>query len=375
MHRLQKGVKNSSRFLKMATVVARQRNTGIEGDIPARLCPSPVASVVERRRRAAACNILAAVVPERYFENGRSSLILSTRIPSIGYGAPRGAGTFNMTSKVWFITGTSKGFGRVWAEAALARGDRVAATARNIQTLAPLVERYSDRIAALTLDVTDKAAVDAAITEAHSRFGQLDVVINNAGYGLFGTIEEVSEAEARAQLETNLFGALWVTQAALPIMRAQLSGHIIQVSSIGGVNAFPTVGLYHASKWGLEGFSQALAAEVALFGIKVTIVEPGGFATEWGGPSAKRATQMPAYDAARAAIAALRGKNVPGDPDATGAAILKVVDAQDPPLRIFLGSGGLPMTRAEYARRIETWEKWNDVSIEAQGDWPAKQAR
>jgi NAD(P)-dependent dehydrogenase (short-subunit alcohol dehydrogenase family) len=279
-----------------------------------------------------------------------------------------------MTSKVWFITGTSKGFGRVWAEAALARGDRVAATARDVRALVPLVERYSDRIAALTLDVTDKTAVDAAIIEAHSRFGRLDVVINNAGYGLFGTIEEVSEAEARAQLETNLFGALWVTQAALPIMRAQRSGHIIQVSSIGGVNAFPTVGLYHASKWGLEGFSQALAAEVAAFGIKVTIVEPAGFATEWGGPSAKRARQMPAYDEARAAIAAMRGKNVPGDPDATGAAILKVVDSADPPLRIFFGSAGLPMTRAEYARRLETWEKWNGVSVEAQGDWAAKQA-
>jgi NAD(P)-dependent dehydrogenase (short-subunit alcohol dehydrogenase family) len=281
----------------------------------------------------------------------------------------------NMTNKVWFITGTSKGFGRVWAEAALARGDRVAATARDVKTLAPLVERYGAQVAAMKLDVADKAAVDAAITAAHTRFGRLDVVINNAGYGLFGTIEEVSEAEARAQLDANLFGALWVTQAALPIMRAQRSGHIIQVSSIGGVNAFPTVGLYHASKWGLEGFSQSLAAEVAGFGIKVTIVEPGGFATEWGGPSAKRATQIAAYDDARAAIEAFRRNNVPGDPDATGPAILKVVDAEDPPLRIFFGSGGLPLTRSEYARRIETWEKWNDVSVEAQGDLAAKQAR
>jgi NAD(P)-dependent dehydrogenase (short-subunit alcohol dehydrogenase family) len=272
-----------------------------------------------------------------------------------------------MNGKVWFITGTSKGFGRVWAEAALARGDRVAATARDVKTLAPLVERYGTQVAAMALDVTDKAAVKAAITEAHARFGRLDVVINNAGYGLFGAIEEVSEAEARAQLETNLFGALWVTQAALPMMRAQGSGHIIQVSSIGGVNAFPTVGLYHASKWGLEGFSQALAAEVAGFGIKVTIVEPGGFATDWGGPSAKRATQMTAYDGARAAIAGVRGKYAPGDPLATGPAILKVVDAKDPPLRIFFGSSGLPMTREEYARRMETWEKWNDVSLEAQG--------
>ncbi len=278
-------------------------------------------------------------------------------------------------SKVWFITGTSKGFGRVWAEVALARGDRVAATARDVKTLSALVERYGDHVAAITLDVTDKAAVDFAVDEALARFGRLDVVVNNAGYGLFGTIEEISESEARAQLETNLFGALWVTQAALPIMRAQSSGHIIQVSSIGGVNAFPTVGLYHASKWALEGFSQSLATEVAGFGIKVTIVEPGGYATDWGGPSAKRATPIPAYDGARAAIAAIRSNNLPGDPDATGPAMLKLVDAEDPPLRIFFGSVGLPMTRAEYARRIVTWEKWNDVSVEAQGDLAAKRSR
>jgi NAD(P)-dependent dehydrogenase (short-subunit alcohol dehydrogenase family) len=277
-----------------------------------------------------------------------------------------------MTSKVWFITGTSKGFGRIWAEAALARGDSVAATARDVKIIAPMVERYGDRVAAIKLDVTDKGAVGAAVTEAHSRFGRLDVAVNNAGYGLFGTIEEVTEAEARAQLETNLFGALWVTQAVLPIMRAQGSGHIIQVSSIGGVNAFPTVGLYHASKWGLEGFSQSLAAEVAGFGIKVTLVEPAGFATDWGGPSAQRAKQMPEYDGARAAIAKFRGNNSPGDPEATGAAILKVVDAKDPPLRIFFGTAGLPMTRTEYAKRIDTWEKWNEVSIESQGNLAKK---
>src|ERR1700723_1610504 len=281
---------------------------------------------------------------------------------------PSRARIIHMRNKVWFITGTSKGFGRVWAQAALARGDRVAATARDVKTLAPLGERYGDLVAPLTLDVPDKAAVGAAIASAHARFGRLDVVVNNAGYGLFGTIEEVSESEAKAQLETNLFGALWVTQAALPFMRAQGSGHIIQVSSIRGVNAFPTVGLYHASKWGLEGFSQSLAAEVAPFGIKVTIVEPGGYATDWGGPSAKHAKPMDVYDSARAAIAAVRSGSMPGDPDATGPAILKVVDAKDPPLRIFFGSAGLPMTREEYARRIETWEKWNGGSLEAQGE-------
>jgi NAD(P)-dependent dehydrogenase (short-subunit alcohol dehydrogenase family) len=275
-----------------------------------------------------------------------------------------------MASKVWFITGTSKGFGRVWAEAALERGDRVAATARDVKTLQPLIDKYGDRVAAIALDVTNKAAVDAAIAQAHARFGRLDIVVNNAGYGLFGAIEEVSEAQARAQMETNLFGALWVTQAALPHMRAQGSGHIIQVSSIGGVNAFPTIGLYHASKWALEGMSQSLAAEVKDMGIKVTLVEPAGYATDWRGPSAVRAEQLPAYASAHAAIAAFRSGSAPGDPDATGAAILKLVDAEDPPLRIFFGTAGLPLTKAEYERRITTWEQWNDVATLAQGNLP-----
>ena len=274
----------------------------------------------------------------------------------------------SIANKVWFITGTSKGFGRVWAEAALERGDRVAATARDVTSLRALEERYGDRVAAIGLDVTEKSAVDAAVAQTIERFGRIDVAINNAGYGLFGAVEEVNEAEARAQLETNFFGALWVTQAVLPQMREQKSGHIIQVSSIGGVNAFPTIGLYHASKWALEGFSQSLASEVASLGIFITLVEPGGYATDWGGASAKHATPLPAYDAARASIASFRKGNLPGDPDATGAAILKLVDAEKPPLRIFFGSGGLPMTKAEYARRIETWEKWNDLSIEAQGN-------
>lgn len=159
-------------------------------------------------------------------------------------------------SKVWFITGSSKGFGRIWAEAALERGDKVAATARDASTLEELTEKYGDNVLALELDVQDEAADRAAVKEAHEKFGRLDVVVNNAGYGLFGMVEEVSAEQARDQIETNLFGALWVTQAAIPIMREQGSGHVIQVSSIGGVTAFPEVGLYHASKWGLEGFSQ-----------------------------------------------------------------------------------------------------------------------
>src|ERR1700728_96950 len=218
-----------------------------------------------------------------------------------------------MKGKVWFITGTSKGFGRVWAEAALARGDQVAATARDIKSLDALVQRFGNQVAALALDVTDKGAVHAAIGAANARFGRLDVVVNNAGYGLFGAIEEISEAEARAQIETNLFGALWVTQAALPIMRAQGSGHIIQVSSIGGVNAFPTVGAYHASKWALEGFSQALSQEMADFGIKVTLIEPGGYSTDWAGPSAKHSVENPAYSGVREARSRTRSGTPPGD--------------------------------------------------------------
>jgi NAD(P)-dependent dehydrogenase (short-subunit alcohol dehydrogenase family) len=270
-------------------------------------------------------------------------------------------------SKVWFITGTSKGFGRVWAEAALARGDHVAATARRVETLADLAERYGDAVLTLPLDVTDKAAVDAAVARAHEHFGRLDVVVNNAGYGLFGTVEEVSEPEARAQIETNLFGALWVTKAALPILREQRSGHIIQVSSIGGVNAFGGIGLYHASKWGLEGFSQALAGEVADFGIKLTIIEPGGFSTDWAGPSAVHAEHLPAYAEVWERRSRLRASARAGDPEATGPAILELVDAEEPPLRVFFGDGPLEMIKAEYARRIEEWERWNDLSVRAAG--------
>jgi NAD(P)-dependent dehydrogenase (short-subunit alcohol dehydrogenase family) len=272
-------------------------------------------------------------------------------------------------SKVWFITGTSKGFGRIWAEAALGRGDRVVATARNADTLTPLVETYGDLVLPLALDVTDKAAIDTAVKQAHEHFGRLDVVVNNAGYGLFGAIEEITEEQARDQVETNLFGPLWVTQAVLPILREQGSGHIIQVSTIGGVNAFPILGLYHASKWGLEGFTQALAAEVAGFGIKVTLVEPAGYSTDWRGPSAVVAEPMAIYDEIRDYRAKLFTGALadPGDPGATGPAILELVDADAPPLRTFFGTGTLEMIRAEYERRLQTWEQWDHLAVAAQG--------
>jgi NAD(P)-dependent dehydrogenase (short-subunit alcohol dehydrogenase family) len=274
-----------------------------------------------------------------------------------------------MTDKVWFITGTSRGFGREWAIAALERGDRVAATARQLDSLADLVEQYGRAVLPLELDVTNSAQARAAVDRAHAHFGRLDVVINNAGYGLFGFVEEVTEAQVRAQLETNFFGALWVTQAALPHLRAQRQGHIIQVSSIGGITAFPGLSMYHASKWALEGFSQSLAQEVRPFGIHVTLIEPGGFDTDWSTSSADRAQALPAYAAMGNAIAERRraavGKR--GNPAATRAAVLKIVDAKEPPLRVFFGPAPLAIAKADYESRLALWEEWHAVSVAAQG--------
>jgi NAD(P)-dependent dehydrogenase (short-subunit alcohol dehydrogenase family) len=272
-------------------------------------------------------------------------------------------------ARTWFITGTSRGFGREWAEAALDRGDRVAATARDVASLEELTAKYGDNVLTLALDVTDREAVNAALAQAHERFGRLDVIVNNAGYGQFGMIEEISEAEARAQFETNLFGALWVTQASLPYLRESGGGNIIQVSSIGGISAFANIGIYNSSKWALEGFSQALAQEVALFNIKITLVEPGGFSTDWGGSSAKHATHLPAYEKVREIAAESRKKRVshPGNPGATRTAILKVVDAENPPLRIFFGEAPIGIATADYESRLAEWREWQPVSIEAQG--------
>jgi NAD(P)-dependent dehydrogenase (short-subunit alcohol dehydrogenase family) len=271
--------------------------------------------------------------------------------------------------KVWFITGTSRGFGREWAIAALDRGDRVAATARNTASLNDLVTKYGDAILPIALDVTDRDADFAAVKQAHDHFGRLDIVVNNAGYGQFGFVEELSESDARDQIETNVFGALWITQAALPYLREQRSGHIIQVSSIGGITAFPLVGMYHASKWALEGFSQSLAQEVAPFGVYVTLIEPGGFDTDWSGPSARHAEPLPAYDELRAAVQKERSRRwaAPGDPKASSAALLRVVDAENPPLRVFFGASPLQTAKADYENRLRTWEQWQPVSELAQG--------
>ncbi|MET8998716.1 SDR family NAD(P)-dependent oxidoreductase [Amycolatopsis sp. NPDC004169] len=266
-------------------------------------------------------------------------------------------------TKNWFITGTSKGFGREWAEAALARGDRVAATARDRESLRPLTDRYGDAVLPLRLDVTDRAAAAEAVERAAAAFGTLDVLVNNAGYGHFGMVEELTEEEVRAELETNFFGTLWLTQAVLPVMRRQKHGRIIQVTSEGGVRAFPGIGAYHASKWAVEGLSDSLRQEVAAFGIDVVCLEPGPYRTDFGGGSVRTSTPNPDYDPVREAT---RIEWDLGDPRATRAAVLELADTDDPPHRMFLGKS-FAAVEAEYHARLEDWRKWEPVALAAFG--------
>lgn len=272
-----------------------------------------------------------------------------------------------MNSKVWFITGASRGFGRIWAEAALTRGDNVAVTARTVADVADLKERFGDAALPLPLDVTDADQVRQAVEQAHAHFGRLDVVLNNAGYSLVGTVEEASEADVRAEFDTNYFGALRVIQAVLPLLRQQGSGHIVGVSSTLGHVAFPLIGHYCASKWAFEALHESLAQEVKPFGIAVTLLEPGAYATEFGSPqSLKVAPGMDAYAELRQQVFGRLSSAERGDPQTTSEAVLKMVDAANPPLRFILGSTGLPMIRAAYAERLAVWEEWEVVSNAAQ---------
>lgn len=275
-------------------------------------------------------------------------------------------------SKVWFVTGSSRGLGRNFVEAALSRGDRVAAAARNAASLDDLVASYGDAVLPIELDVTDRAAVFDGVKRAMEHFGRLDVVVNNAGYAQTGAIEELTEQQLRDQLETNLFGAVWVVQAALPYLREQGSGHIVQLSSAAGLIAMPLGGAYHASKWALEGLNEALALEVAGFGIKVTVIEPGGFATRSGknpDPLANGhvAEHNPVYDGLRQWLGGMVGKQAAGDPAAAAQALLKLVDSDSPPLRVLFGQGFYPMIQQAYADRLKTWDDWQELSAEAHG--------
>jgi NAD(P)-dependent dehydrogenase (short-subunit alcohol dehydrogenase family) len=271
-------------------------------------------------------------------------------------------------NKVWFITGASRGFGRVWADAALKRGDKVAATARKLASIADLKEKYGENVLTLELDVTNPDQVKAAVAHAYAHFGRLDIVLNNAGYSLVGTIEEASAADVRALYETNILGPVAVIQAALPLLRAQGGGHILGTSSGLGHVTMPMIGYYCSSKWAFEAIHESLAIEVKPFGIKVTIIEPGAYATEFGSQeSLKYAASLDIYADLKAHIFEGLKSMERGDPNATPAAIFQIVDAENPPLRFNLGSHNLPWVRAAYAERLATWEAWEAVSSSAQG--------
>ncbi len=269
--------------------------------------------------------------------------------------------------RVWFVTGAGRGLGRAFVEAALAGGDRVVATLRRPEVLADLVAAHPESLRALCLDVRERSAVFTTVEQARAAFGRIDIAINNAGYGLLGTVEEVSEDEAREQMETNFFGALWVTQAVLPLMRAQRSGHIVQISSVGGVGTMPAFGLYNASKWALEAFSEALAAEVADLGIRITIAELGGFATDWAWSSMQFARGLPAYDALRERVfgtaqlpwdMSQKAADTSADPREAAAALMKhLTDVGPSPLRLLVGADAPGHVAMALASRRDDYRK------------------
>jgi len=278
-------------------------------------------------------------------------------------------------SRTWLITGASRGFGRRIAEAALEGGDDVVATARRPEQLDDLVTRYGGRIRAVALDVTDAAEASRAVNEAVKVFGRLDVVVNNAGYANSAPIEEMTEDDFRGQIETNLFGIVNVTRAALPVLRAQRSGVFVQFSSIGGrVGGTPGMGAYQTAKFAVEGFSEVLANEVAPFGVKVVIVEPGAFRTDWQGSSMQLHPVGPDYEETVGATNRYRQENdgaQPGDPARAAKVIIDVVGAADPPRRLILGSDAVTSARKAAEIRAAETEKWADVSRSA--DYPTGQ--
>lgn len=265
-----------------------------------------------------------------------------------------------MTSgKVWFITGASRGLGRVWASAALERGDRVAATARDCAALSDLSKRHGDKILPIELDVTNQEGIAAAVRQAHGAFGKLDIVLGNAGYGVLGAIEEATIEQARANFETNVFAIMSLVKASVPIMRAQGSGHILAVSSVGGLIALPLGGIYQATKFAVEGLMQVLALEVAAFNIHVTLIEPGPFKTDFmSSKSALWASPIAEYDSLREEFTHALSSDMFADPQETVGTLMRVVDAHKPPLHVMLGSALLPKVKEIYAARVKTWEDW-----------------
>jgi NAD(P)-dependent dehydrogenase (short-subunit alcohol dehydrogenase family) len=269
--------------------------------------------------------------------------------------------------KTWFITGASRGFGRIWAEAALKRGDQVTATARKLADVAGLKKQFGDAVLPLALDVTNPEQVKQIVQQAYEHFGRLDVLVNNAGTSLFAATEEASDEQIRDLFDANYLGMVRVLRAALPLLRKQGSGHILGVSSGLGITALPLIGFYCATKWAVEAMHEALAQEVRQFGLKVTIVEPGAYATDFGKSATIADTLGPYADFRKQFLTRLADVER-GDPEATPEAILKLVDADDPPLRLGLGNSILPRARAAYAERVATWEAWEDESNAAMGE-------
>jgi NAD(P)-dependent dehydrogenase (short-subunit alcohol dehydrogenase family) len=258
--------------------------------------------------------------------------------------------------RVWLITGTSSGLGRGIANAVLDHGDYAVPTARDLETLEDIIRRAPDRALALALDVTDPRSIRSTVAQAQAHFGRIDVLVNNAGYGLLGAFEELAEDDLRRQFETNLLGAMAVTRTVLPLMRARQSGHIVQISSVNGVVPGPGGSAYVGSKFALEGMSEALAAEVAHLGIRVTIIEPGPFRTDFSGRSLQWAQPMDDYSTligpARTAFEARHGTQ-PGDPYRAGKAIIKAVELDQPPLRLPLGTESFDTIRSYLRSRLE----------------------
>jgi NAD(P)-dependent dehydrogenase (short-subunit alcohol dehydrogenase family) len=273
--------------------------------------------------------------------------------------------------KVWLITGTSRGLGRAFAEAALDAGDNVAATARNLSDLADMKRKYGSSVLPLALDVTNEAQAYAAVESTLKTFGKLDVLVNNAGYGNVAPIEDTTLEEFRMQIETNLFGVIILTKAVLPHFREQRSGHFIQVTSIAGRIGPIGRAPYAAAKWGVEGFSETLAKEVAPFGVKVTILEPGGFRTDFAGSSTELREGRPEYDATVGNTARFQrdfnGKQ-PGDPTRAAAALLQLASEENPPIRIVLGSDAYHSAERNDLAKIDLARHWKDLSLST--DYP-----
>ncbi len=269
--------------------------------------------------------------------------------------------------KIWLITGASRGFGRVWAEAALKRGDQVTATARKVADVADLTERFGDAVLPLALDVTNAEQVRQVVQQAHAHFGRLDVLVNNAGTSLFAATEEASDEQIRELFDVNYLGMVRVLRAALPLLRKQGSGHILGVSSGLGITSMPLIGFYASTKWAVEAMHEALAQEVKAFGIRVTLVEPGAYATDFGKGS-EIADALEPYAEFRKQFLTHLGSMERGEPEATSEAVLKLVDSDHPPLRLGLGNSILPRARAAYAERLATWEAWEEVSNAAMGE-------